>query len=60
MASKKYRYKKEVAQRDGVISIDENQDGVPEALEIDGQRQNFEEIKEVDESSLFLVINKIS
>ena len=49
MASKKYRYKKEVAQRDGVISIDENQDGVPEALEIDGQRQNFEEIKEVDE-----------
>ena len=50
MSRKKYRYKKETAQNDGVTVIDENHDDVPEALEVDGQREDFVEVKELDES----------
>lgn len=50
MSRKKYRYKKETAQNDGVTVIDENNDNVPEALEIDGHREDFVEVKELDET----------
>lgn len=50
MSRKKYRYKKETAQNDGVTVIDENHDDVPEALEVDGHREDFVEVKELDES----------
>lgn len=50
MSRKKYRYKKETAQNDGVTVIDENHDDVPEALEVDGQREDFVEVKELDET----------
>ena len=50
MSRKKYRYKKETAQNDGVTVIDENHDDVPEALEVDGHREDFVEVKELDET----------